>query len=245
MIKLFVKRPAMTLMFVLVFVVMGLVSFNSLIIEQTPKMDFPFVTIRTVYSGASPEEIESQIVKKLEDAVAEISQIKEIQSFCYESFGLIFIEFEIGADPNLKAIEVKDKIEPVTNELPRDAKKPVVTRFDPTVEPIADLVLLGKQGIDSRELFEYADKELRNKISVIEGVASVDVYGGKQRQINVKLDPILMKKYYTTIEDVAFAVEGRNVNSPGGSIETTESKESIRFLGEITSLEELRNMDLV
>ena len=77
MIKLFVKRPAMTLMFVLVFVVMGLVSFNRLIIEQTPKMDFPFVTIKTVYAGASPEEIESQIVKKLEDAVAEISQIKE------------------------------------------------------------------------------------------------------------------------------------------------------------------------
>lgn len=245
MIKLFVKRPAMTLMFVLVFVIMGIVSFNDLIIEQSPKMDFPFVTIRTFYSGASPEEIESQIIKKLEDAVAEISQIKEIQSFCYESFGLIFIEFDISADPNLKAIEVKDKIEPVTNELPRDAMKPVVTRFDPTIEPIADLVLLGKQGIDSRELFEYADKKLRNKISVIEGVASVEVYGGKERQVNVKLDPMLMNKYFTTIEDVAFAVEGRNVNSPGGSIETTESKESIRFLGEITSLEELRNMEMV
>ncbi|MBN2407797.1 MAG: efflux RND transporter permease subunit [Elusimicrobia bacterium] len=245
MIKLFVKRPAMTLMFVLVFVVMGLVSFGNLIIERTPKMSFPFVTIRAVYSGASPEEIESQIVKKLEDAVAEISQIKEIQSFCYESFGLIFIEFEIDADPNLKAIEVKDKIEPVTNELPRDALKPVVARYDPTVEPIADLVLIGKEGVDSRDLYEYADKKLRNRISVIDGVASVEVYGGKERQINVKLDPLMMKKYFTTIDDVAFALDGRNVNSPGGSIETDDSKENIRFLGEITSLDELRNMVLV
>ncbi|MBN1823825.1 MAG: efflux RND transporter permease subunit [Endomicrobiales bacterium] len=245
MIRLFVKRPAMTLMFVLVFVVMGIVSFSNLIIEQTPKMKFPFVTVRTVYSGASPEEIESQIVKKIEDAVAEISQIKEIQSFCYESFGLTFIEFEINADPNLKAIEVKDKIEPIINDLPRDAMKPIVMRFDPTVEPIADLVLLGKEGVDSRELYEYADKKLRNKISVIEGVASVDIYGGKERQINVKLDPMLMKKYYTTIDDVAKAIEGRNVNAPGGSIETDMSKESIRFLGEISSLDKLREMVLV
>ncbi len=136
MIRMFVRRPAMTLMFVLIFVVMGLVSFFNLIIESTPKMDFPMVTISISYDGASPAEIETQIIRKIEDAVAEISQIKKIESYAYEGFGMLLIEFEIKADVNLKAIEVKDKLEPVTNELPRDAEKPVVSKFDPMVEPL-------------------------------------------------------------------------------------------------------------
>jgi len=129
MIRTFVKRPAMTLVFVLIFVVMGIVSFSELIIEETPKMDFPMVTVMSFYNGASPSEIETQIIKKLEDAVAEISQIESIDSYCYENYGMMLIEFEMSADVNLKAIEVKDKIEPVTNELPRDADKPIVSKL--------------------------------------------------------------------------------------------------------------------
>ncbi len=244
MIRLFVKRPAMTLMFVLVFVVMGIVSFSNLIIESSPKMDFPMVTINTYYGGASPAEIETQVIKKIEDAVAEISEIKKIESFAYESFGLVLIEFDIKADVNLKAIEVKDKLEPVTNELPQDADKPVVSKFDPTVEPIIDLILSG-DGVSSLELFEYADKKLRNQLTVIEGVASVNIYGGKKRQINVKLDYQLMNKYFTSIDDIINTVSGRNVNVPGGAIESSVSRENIRFLGEFVSVSDIADMQFV
>ncbi|MFH1415748.1 MAG: efflux RND transporter permease subunit [Elusimicrobiota bacterium] len=244
MIRMFVKRPAMTLMFVLVFVVMGIVSFSDLIIEETPKMNFPMVTVMTFYSGASPSEIETQIIKKLEDAIAEISQIESIDSYCYENYGMMLIEFEMSADVNLKAIEVKDKIEPVTNELPRDADKPVVSKFDPTVEPIVDLILSGKD-IDTLKLFEYADKRLRNQITVIEGVASVDIYGGKERQINVKLDNQLMNKYFTSINDIVNTVSDRNMNVPGGYIEGGIVKENVRFLGEFKKISDIADMPFV
>jgi len=244
MIRMFVKRPAMTLMFVLVFVVMGIVSFSDIIVEETPKMDFPMVTVSAFYYGASPAEIETQIIKKLEDAVAEISQIESIDSYCYENYGMLLIEFEMSADVNFKAIEVKDKIEPVTNELPRDAEKPVVSKFDPTVEPILDLILVG-DGVDTLELFEYADKKLRNQLTVIEGVASVDIYGGKERQINVWLDNQLMNRYFTCITDIVGTVNGRNMNVPAGYIEGGATRENVRFLGEFTSVEDIENMQFV
>ncbi|MFH1379594.1 MAG: efflux RND transporter permease subunit [bacterium] len=244
MIELFVKRPAMTVMFVMVFVVLGIVSYSNLIIERTPKIDFPIVSIKTFYNGASPVEIETQIIKKIEDAIAEISQIKKINSIANENFGLTMIEFKIDADINIKLIEVKDKVEAIINDLPREADKPVISKFDPLIQPIVDLVLVSDTA-DERTLYEYADKKLRNKLSVIEGVASVDIYGGKHRQINVKLDHMLMQKYYISISDVIKAVDQLNVNVPGGSVEKDEHKSTFRLVGEFENVDELAHMVIV
>jgi len=244
MIEAFVRRPAMTVIFVLVFVVMGLVSIGNLIIERFPQIEFPLVSVRLVYGGASPEEIESQLIKKVEDAVAEISQIKKIQSFAYENFGLIMIEFQVGSDVNIKSIEVKDKVEAIVNTLPDGAEEPVIRKFDPTVEPIMDLVLSSDRH-DGRELFEYADKKLKNQVSVTEGVASVDVFGGKPRQINVRLSPPLLKKSFLSIKDIVDAVRLKNVTVPGGAIDRAGDRAAVRMLGEFQSVEELSRMGIV
>lgn len=244
MIATFVKRPAMTIMFVMVFVVLGIVSYFNLIIESTPRIEFPLVAIRMMYNGASPEEIESQMIKKVEDAVSEISQIKNVMSDAYEGFGFTMIEFELGSDVNIKSIEVKDKVDAVANMFPQDADKPIISKFDPLVEPIIDLVLLSDEA-DGITLFEYADKTLKDKITVIEGVASVGVYGGKERQINVFLDPMLMKKHFTAISDVIGAMGARNVNKPGGSIEMVHSNQTVRLLGEFEEISDIKNLSLV
>ncbi len=115
MIEIFVKRPATTIIFIAIFMVMGLVSIGNLIIEPTPKVELPIITVQTVYAGASPEEIESQILKKIEDEISEVSQIKKIKSDARDSFGIVVIEFEIEADANIKSIEVKDKVEAILN----------------------------------------------------------------------------------------------------------------------------------
>lgn len=236
----------MTLMFVLVFVVMGLVSYNNLIIENTPQVDLPLVSIKTVYFGASPEEIETQIIKKIEDAVAEISQIKKVKSWSYENYGLVMIEFEVGADVNVKSIEVKDKVDPILNTLPKGAEKPEIGKFDPLIQPILDLVLLYQAGDgDQRRLFEYADKNLKDRLTVIEGVASVSIFGGKQRQINVDLDPLLMQKHFVAVNDVTDAVSSRNVNMPGGTIDRVSDTSSVRMTGEFETVEDLAHMTLV
>jgi HAE1 family hydrophobic/amphiphilic exporter-1 len=244
MIETFVRRPATTFIFVAIFMVMGLVSIGNLIIEATPKIEFPIVTVQTVYAGASPQEIETLIIKKIEDAISEISQIKSIKSDAKESVGVIVIEFLTEADVNIKSIEVKDKVEAIINDFPSGADRPIIAKFDPLVQPIATLVLTSeKQG--EVELFEYADKILKTRLSAINGVASVDVTGGKERQINVYLDNNLLIQNYLSIQDVLDAIGRKNLNVPGGSIDRQESKINVRFVGEFAKVSDIEELEIV
>jgi len=243
MIEFFVKRPVTTIMFIAVFVVLGIVSWSKLLIEKTPRVDFPIITISVVYPGATPLEVETLVVNKIEDAVAEISEIEKMRSQSYESFGYIYVEFLISADVNVKSIEVKDKVEAILNDLPKDVEQPVIEKYDPLMEPVMDLIL-SSDATDSRMLYEYADKTLRTKLSAVEGVAKVDVYGGKERQINVRLDPMRMKERYITIDEVIRALKMKNMNIPSGELEKGEHSLSFRFVGEFQSVGEIANMAL-
>lgn len=244
MIETFVKRPVTTIMFVLVFVVLGIISYRNLYIELTPKVDFPFVTITAVYPGASPLEVETQVIKKIEDVVSQISDLEKITSKSLENFGFVFLEFKLGVDANIKAIEVKDKIEPIIKNLPKNIEKPIVQKFDPFAESVIDLVL-SSSNHNSVELYEFADKKLKNIFSRISGVASVDIYGGKIRQININLDPNLMKKYYLSITDVISALARTNLNLPSGRLEQTTSSINVRFIGEFSNIDAISNTTIV
>ena len=243
MIEFFVKRPVTTIMFVLFFVVLGIVSYFNLNVEKDPEIDFPIVTVSVVYPGATPLEVETLVTDKIEDAVSELSQIKKLRSYSYDSFSFIFVEFKMSADVNVKSIEVKDKVEAILNDLPGDAEAPVIEKFDPLIEPVLDLVLTSDV-LDGRDLYEYADKTLKDHFSNIDGVANVDIYGGKKRQVNVVLDPALMKKYYITIFDVIREIKTRNKNIPGGLLEKGENSLSVRFVGEFEDVEEISAMML-
>ncbi len=241
MIEFFVRRPVTTIMFVLVFVVLGIFSYSNILVEKTPKVDFPIVTISVIYPGATPLEVETLVVKKIEDSVAEISEIKKIKSQSFESLGFVYVEFLMSADVNVKLIEVKDKIEAILNDLPKDIKKPVIAKYDPLIEPVMDLVL-SSDTLDSRELYEYADKVLKTKLSQVRGVAKIDVYGGKKRQINVRLDPMLMKQHYISISEVIQSLLLKNKNIPAGNLEKGFNSLSVRFTGEFESVNEISNM---
>lgn len=243
MIEFFVKRPVTTIMFVLVFVVLGIVSFMELPIEETPKVALPIVTITTVYPGATPAEVETQVIDKIEDKVSELAGIDKIRSESYENLGFVYIEFDIKEDVNIKFIEVKDKVESILNDLPTDIDRPIVEKYDPLVAPVMELVLSG-ENIDSLELYEYADKSLKEKLTSISGVANVEIYGGKERQINITLDPELMRRYYVTIADVVQEISLKNKNIPGGLLEKDRDSVSIRFIGEFEDIEEIANMTI-
>ncbi len=241
MIEFFVKRPVTTIMFILLFVVLGAVSFFSINIEREPKIDFPIVTISIPFPGATPLEVETLVVDKIEDAVSELSEIKKIKSFSYDSLGFIMIEFLISADVNVKSMEVKDKVEGIVNDLPSNIENPVIEKFDPLIEPVLDVVLTSDT-LDSRDLYEFADKKLKDRFSSIEGVANVGVYGGKIRQINVILDPMLMRQHYISISDVVKKIQLKNKNIPGGLLEKGKNSLSVRFVGEFDSVDEISEM---
>lgn len=244
MISFFVKHPVTTSILVLFFVILGVVSYFNLIIERTPKIDFPIVTITVEFSGATPTEVESQVVNKIEDSVAELSEIDKLHSKSYENVGSVMVEFKLGANSDIKTMEAKDKVEAIINDLPESIEKPQVEKFDMLALPVMDLIL-SSDSLDSRTLYEYADKTLKDKFSSIKGVASVDLYGGKERQINIFIDPVLAREYFIGIQDVIDAIKKRNLNVPGGNIEKKESSISVRFMGEFITLDDMRKMELV
>ncbi|MDD5081563.1 MAG: efflux RND transporter permease subunit [Candidatus Omnitrophica bacterium] len=238
MIEFFVKRPVTTIMFVSVFLVLGIVSMFNLKVQKEPDIDFPIVTVTIDYPGATPLEVETLVIDKVEDAVSELSEIKKIKSYSYDNFGYVSIEFLMSSDVNIKFIEVKDKVEAIRNDLPDDIEQPVIEKYDPLLEPVMDLILWSDT-LDSRDLYEFADKTLKDKFSSVDGVANVDLYGGKKRQINVILDPGLMQGHYITILDVINDIDVKNKNIPGGLLEKGDTSLSLRYLGEFQDPEEV------
>jgi hydrophobic/amphiphilic exporter-1 (mainly G- bacteria), HAE1 family len=244
MIEFFVKRPVTTIVFVLFFVVLGIVSYLNLYTELTPKVDFPIITIGVVYPGATPDEVENQIIKDIEDVVSEISEIDKIKSRAYENFAMITIEFDLGVDVDIKSIEVKDKVEAIVNDLPDGAEKPLIEKFDPMAQPVADFVLTSDT-LDERTLYEYLDKTLKYKFASIAGVASVDMFGGRERQINIFLDPVIAKNRFVSIADIVNEIKTRNLNVPGGTIDKKDNSVSVRFMGEFPDVASINKMEIV
>ena len=241
MLKFFVRRPITTLMFVLVWVLLGLVAYPRINIERTPSLDFPMVTTTFVYPGASSDEIESQVVKKAEDAISEVPGVKHITSRIFENGGFIMTEFNLGVNANDKAAEVKTKIDALASQFPDDLKQPVVEKLNPLQQAVVDIVL---RGPSSTEIKQYIDDVLANKITAIDGVAKVSTFGGRERAIRVAMDPDLMAARGVTIMDVITALGNKNLNVPGGKIEYGASSENVRFIGEFADVNEIANLPI-
>ena len=242
MLKFFVRRPITTLMFVLFWVVLGLYSFMGMNIERTPSLDFPYVTASFIYPGAAPSEIESQILKKAEDAMSEVAGLKKITSSAYENGGYVMAEFNLGVNVNDKSSEIKSKLDALSSEFPDDMKQPVVEKLNPLQQSVVDIAIYGD---NARELYEYTDETLSNKITSIKGVANVNVFGGLQRAIRIEMSPDEMAARGVTIVDIVSALGNKNLNVPGGKIESGTGSSNVRFMGEFASVSEIENLQIV
>lgn len=230
-------------MMVCVFVVLGFISYNRLYVDLFPEVDLPIVMITQVYEGAAPEEIEIQMVKKIEDAVSNISDIKHIISNVNENYAITIIEFRYGVDVDIKSLEVKDKVEAVTPDLPDAADKPVVEKFDPFSEPTLSIALFS-DSLPIHEIYEYADDILKDRFSQVSGVANVDVVGGKERQINVRIDLPRLLNYKVSINDIIKAIGKENVDVPAGSMDRGMFEMGVRLKGQFETVEDIRNMHI-
>lgn len=241
MLKFFIRKPVTTIMFVLFFVILGLVSFPKMNIERTPSVDFPYVTVTFVYPGASSAEIESQVVKKAENAMSEIAGVKKITAQVFENSAYVISEFNLGVNVDDKANEVKAKIDGLANEFPTDLKQPVIAKLNPLQQAVLDIVI---QGADPKDLQKYIEDVLSNKITAVRGVASVNTFGGLTRAVRVAMDPDLMAARGITVNDIVNAIAVHNINIPGGKIETDINAENVRFIGEFNSVQEIADLEI-
>ncbi len=241
MLKFFIRKPVTTIMFVLFFVILGIVSFPKMNIERTPSVDFPYVTVTFIYPGATPEEIENQVVKKAENAVSEVSGLKKITSQVYENSAFVISEFNLGVNVDDKANEVKAKIDGLANEFPDDLKQPVIAKLNPLQTSVLDIVI---KGGNPRDVEKYVSDTLSNKITAVKGVASVNTFGGLQRAVRIAMDPDLMAAHGVTITDIVSSIATHNLNVPGGKIETSINSENVRFIGEFKDVKAISNLEI-
>lgn len=237
-----VKRPVLTAVLVTTVLVLGLFSYTRLVVDLFPDVEFPFVTVTTIYPGAGPEEVESQISERIEDAVSTIAGIKRLDSISRESLSMVLIEFELGVDQDQAAIDVKEKVEQVVNDIPTGAEQPQVVKFELGALPIMNLALTGPQNL--RELYRTADKVVRDAVSQAEGVASVTIVGGRKREIRVALDPDRLLAYGLDASAVVSTIARENVSVPAGRVVESNGEFGIRVLGEFDNLNELKRLPI-
>ncbi len=241
--KLSVNRPILTTMILMVFIIFGGLAFFTLQLNRLPEVEIPFVTVTTIYPGAGPKETETLITKKIEDAVSTISQIKRIESYNLDGVAITMLEFQLTKDVNVANQEVKDKVDQILNELPSDAKKPIIQKIDLKAAPIMDLVLSGDD-VDPRILYHLADTKLKDRFSQINGVADVKITGGQEREIRVALDNKVVYENLISLPQLLGILSAQNIDLPSGTFKINDQEYTVRVKGKFKSVDEIKNLQI-
>lgn len=235
-----IRRPVFTLMLIGAMVVFGLTAYRSLGVSLFPDVDFPIVTVTVVYEGADPETVETEVSDVIEEAVNTISGIKSLRSVSAEGIAQVFIEFQLDRNIDVASQDVRDKVAGVRADLPTEIEAPVVEKFDPDSAPILSIVLSGPTSI--RELTRLADDVIKPQIEGIEGVGSVKLVGGRDREVRVWLRVDDLRTYGLAAQDVINALQQENIEYPGGRVESENREVVIKTLGEMETVRQFEEI---
>lgn len=235
-----VQRPVFAFMLILFLAVMGLFSFFDLGVDLFPRTDPATVYINTRLPGASPEEMVSQVVMPLEEAVSAISGIDELRAMVTEGSCNLIVTFVLDKDISEAVEEVREKAAGAVRRMPPNVLPPVVRKADPDSDPVVTMALSGDVSV--RELTEVADKIVRRGLETVDGVAAVNISGGRKRQINIMLDLNKLNGYNLTAQDVERAVRSENVETPGGRIIRGPQEMGVRTMGRVEQVEQFNNI---
>lgn len=227
-------------MLILFLTVMGVVSFTQLGVDLFPKSDPATVYVRVRLPGASPEEVTTQAVMPLEEAIASVSGIEELRAMVSEGMGYLIVTFVLEKDIGEASEDVREKVAGAMQKLPPNVLPPVVQKADPDRDPVITLAVTGQR--PARELTEIADKGIRRALETVDGVAGVDINGGRNRQINVFMDLDKLSGYNLTAQDVESALQKENIESPGGRIVRGATEVGVRTLGRVEHVDEFNNI---
>lgn len=224
-----VARSVFAVMLILSLVVVGAVSYSKLGVDRFPDVDLPIISVRTILPGASPEEIEATVTRWIEDSCATVEGIDNIRSTSTESLSVVSVTFNLNRNVDVAAQDVRDAVASVISRLPRDARPPLIKKLDTDASPIMTLVVTGNK--TGRELYEIAERGVKDYIESVGGVGQVEVVGGQKRAVNVWIDANRLAAYKIPILRVRDAVARQNSNVPGGRVDEGHRELVLRTLG--------------
>lgn len=242
MIKASIYKPITMLMVILTVVVFGLYTYSMMVVDLMPKFDVPVVTATIIYQGANPEEIESTIIKPIEDQVELVDGIDYVQSICLENYGILVAMFNMGINVDVAANDVRSKIDLASVNFPDAVQAPIIAKVDINGAAIMSISFTGP--LNSTELRQKVEDDIEPLFTAVSGVASVDVFGGTTRQISIEIDKDKMLDRNVDIATIMGLFGQSNVNFPIGEVIGKHKNTSVRTSGKFQTLDEIRNMDI-
>jgi hydrophobic/amphiphilic exporter-1 (mainly G- bacteria), HAE1 family len=235
-----VRRPVFATVIVLILTVIGGFSFFTLGVDRFPKIDIPTVSVSTTNTGAAPQEIETEITDIIEGVVNTVPGIDEMRSSSAQGRSNITINFNLEKDPDLATQEVRDKVSTIINRLPETADPPVVRKSDPDSQPV--LVYAISAPRSAIELTNIVQKQIQERIESADGVGEVVVFGGRQREIKVYLDPNRLRAYNMSVTEVSNALRAQNLELPGGRLDEGARTVTLRTLSRVLKVEDFNEI---
>jgi HAE1 family hydrophobic/amphiphilic exporter-1 len=232
-----IARPVAVAMLFVAVAFLGAISFSRLPIDLLPDVSYPRLIVYTQYTGVGPAEVERFVTEAIEQQVARVPGVQEVESVSREGVSLVTVRFAWGTDMDFAVLNVRERLQTLDNQLPEQADKPVVLRTDPRSEPIMAISLAGAE--DLRALKELAESVFRRRLEQIEGVAQVAVTGGLEREIHVEVDPRRLEAYGLTVAEISAALDAANYSLPGGTVRRGRFSYHLRTLGEFESVQEI------
>lgn len=237
----FIKSHRVAYLVIIAILIWGITSGLSLKRELNPEVILPFAAISTIYNGAAPEEVESLITDKIEKKMQEMEKVKTITSSSGYGYSFVFLEFETGVDIDDMVQKAREKVSAIQKELPSEAENPEVVKFETGNAPIMIINISGED--DFIELKKYADK-IKDELEKMKEVSDVQIIGGLEREIKIIVDPSKLAIYGISLEQIKGAIQGSNINFPGGSIELDQKNYNIRTVGQFEHAQELEKVVL-
>ncbi|AET68398.1 cation/multidrug efflux pump [Desulfosporosinus orientis DSM 765] len=235
-----IKRPVFITVIIIVFIVVGMLCYQGLSINDMPQADFPYVTVAIEQHGVAPDQMETNVAKKVEEAIGQISGVKHIYTNISEGACNVIVEFDLAKSPDVAAQEVRDKVSSIRKSLPSDIEEPIIAKYDFSATPILSLAVSGT--LDNRAKSKIVDDVITKSLYTVSGVGSVKVYGKEEREIKIKVDLEKLAEYGLVPAEMVSAIQSGNLEVPAGKVTDGQSEISLRTDNKVKSLEDFYNI---
>ncbi|MBN1973535.1 MAG: efflux RND transporter permease subunit [Sedimentisphaerales bacterium] len=237
-----IKRPVAMSCLIIGLTILGVNSYRKMGLELMPKVDIPYITVATVYPGATPEQIETDVAKRIEDQVVTIDGLKHVSSACMENVCQTLLEFNLGIDVDIAATDVREKLDLIKADFPEDVEDPKILKFDINAQAIVNLALTGDVSLD--ELYDFADNALRDRLTVISGVADVELIGGAKREVHIVIDRDKLAAKGLSSSNVVEAIKNGIRTIPSGRIQESGREFTVKFDAEFKNIADIGNLEV-
>ncbi len=237
-----IRRPVTVMMGVLIVIILGIISLSRIPIDLYPEIEIPTVAVVASYSGVGPEEMENLVTKPLEQAVSTVSGIKYVRSTSREGSSQVIVEFDYGADPDKAITEITQQVERAKRSLPDDVDSPTVLQFDPNSTPVLTMAISSELGAD--QLRTMVDEQIVPFLERVNGVASVTVSGGLEREVKILIDKSKLEQYGLTLANINQQLNNQNIDSPGGTVNEGGTTYTVRSIGKFKSVDDIRKVSI-